>query len=100
MHFTSFGDFFYFWSSIAFNLGIVVSVVVTFRRGQAIVRRRVARSGRPVSGAFLGVQFLWCFAKSVVWPLNLLVWLVLGRPGPGTYLGGRPAPSSTVAPST
>ena len=99
MHASSFGDFLYFWSSIAFNVGILVSMIVTFRRSQAVVRRRVQRTGRPVPGVFIGVQLVWCFLKSLVWPVNLIAWLLLGRPRPGTYFRESRSSAGEFAPA-
>ncbi|WP_285588761.1 hypothetical protein [Actinomycetospora sp. NBRC 106378] len=62
------------------------------------VRRRVeARGGRPIEGPELWARLGWCLIKSMLWPINLGLWLWLGRPEPGTYR--RPAVPTTAAAS-
>ena len=81
---------------VTYFAGMAVSAMVTLRRGQEVIRRRVdARGGRPVSDAYAKTVLVWCVLKTMIWPLNLAVWLVLGRPGPGSYAYVRPSAGTT-----
>lgn len=83
---------------LLFWVGYIVSCFITFKRSQHVVRRRVeARGGRPIDGVELWGRLGWCVVKSFFWPVNLGLWLWLGRPEPGTYR--RPAPPASPAAS-
>lgn len=62
-------------------LGMIPAMIVQFRKVNARIRARVALTGSAVTGEYAIGLLVWGWIKAVVWPVTLLVWMTVGRPG-------------------